>query len=89
MKITHANRFKAGDMIRAYEFKPMAGRDDCYHEGQVLDPCYKNEGYDCYLIQVTRHVFNGQSEPWSRIDHVIVPHYVSSFFEYSHRIVPI
>jgi len=26
-----------GDIIRAYDFKPMVGREDCYIEGQVME----------------------------------------------------
>ena len=25
-----------GDVIRAFDFKPMVGRDDCYVEGEVV-----------------------------------------------------
>jgi len=86
MKLSHANRFQAGDVIRAYEFQPMAGRNDCYHEGKVVEVCNREHGFDAYLIEVTRHVFDGQPESFRSGLQVIVPHLVA-FREYAHRIV--
>jgi len=88
MKISHANRFKVGDIIRAYEFQPMAGRDDCYHEGKVVETCNREHGFDAYILEVTRHVFGGQQESFRPGLQVMVPHLVA-FREYSHRIVPL
>lgn len=44
---------KNGDVIRAYDFKPMVGRPDCYVEGKVIDIGLLKCGYDAYLIEVT------------------------------------
>ena len=88
MKLSHANRFAVGTTIRAYEFQPMAGRNDCYHEGKIVDACNREHGYDAYLIEVTRHVFDGQPESFRAGLQVIVPHLVA-YREYSHRIVPV
>jgi hypothetical protein len=49
-----------GDTIRAYDFKPMLGREDCYLEGEVLDCNAVAEcGYNAYKVRVTRDVWDG------------------------------
>jgi len=82
----HANKFNTGDVIRAYEFQPMAGRNDCYHEGKVIEVSNTDHGYPGYLIQVTRHVFDAQQESFQAGLQVIVPHRVH-FREYAHRVI--
>ena len=43
-----------GDVIRAYDFKPMIGRPDAFIEGRVVD-CHNTEmGYQAYKILVTK-----------------------------------
>lgn len=46
------------DTIRAYDFKPMLGRSDCFVEGVVLDSGDVSQGYQAYKIRVTRDVFD-------------------------------
>ena len=48
------------DTIRAYDFKPMVGRTDCFVEGEVLDCGDTSRGYQAYKIRVTRDVFDGK-----------------------------
>ncbi len=48
------------DIIRAYDFKPMVGRTDCFVEGEVLDRANAEHGYQAYKIRVTRDVFDGR-----------------------------
>lgn len=48
------------DVIRAYDFKPMVGRDDCYVEGEVLEVNNMENGYQAYKIQVTKDSFSGR-----------------------------
>lgn len=48
------------DTIRAYDFKPMLGRDDCFVEGVVLDSGDTSRGYQAYKIRVTKDVFDGK-----------------------------
>jgi hypothetical protein len=88
MVLSHANRFKIGQQIRAYEFQPMAGRNDCYHEGIVLDTCNREHGYDAYLIAVTRHIFDGESISFRAGCQIVVPHLLARR-EYNHRIIAI
>ena len=50
-----------GDTIRAYDFKPMLGRSDCFVEGQVLDASAVMEsGVQAYKIRITKDVFDGR-----------------------------
>lgn len=79
---------QVGQVIRAYDFKPMAGREDCYVEGIVTK--IDNRGYDCFVITVTKDVFGGQAEPkgeHSRVGHEILVPFEVSFMEYDARIM--
>lgn len=84
----HANKFNTGDVVRAYEFQPMAGRNDCYHEGKVVETNNREHGYSAYLIEVTRHVFDGEAVPFTPGWRVVVPHAVY-FRDYAHRVLPV
>lgn len=74
-----------GDVIRAYDFKPMAGREDCFVEG-VVEQANNNEmGFTAYKITVTKDVFGG--EKGNRVGKIVfVPHEVS-FMEYAGRVL--
>lgn len=83
------------DIIRAYDFKPMVGRTDCFVEGEVLDHCDRTNGYQAYRIRVTRDVFDGREfnelaykevEKHRVGDIVFVPWKVS-FNEYQGRVI--
>ena len=50
---------KVGDVIRAYDHKPMAGREDSYVEGKVLELTNVN-GYLAFEILTTRDVWAGE-----------------------------
>jgi len=43
-----------GDTIRAYDFKPMLGREDCFIEGRVVDAHNTEMGFQAYKIVVTK-----------------------------------
>lgn len=43
-----------GDVIRAYDFKPMVGREDCFIEGEVVDRNNMDLGFQAYKIVVTK-----------------------------------
>ena len=79
------------DIIRSYDFKPMAGRNDCYVEGEVVERNAIAEcGYNAYKIRCTKDVFGGEEQPfgeYSRKDQIVfVPHRVS-FMEYAGRVM--
>lgn len=84
-----------GDVIRAYDFKPMVGRTDCFVEGEVLERSNTEHGYQAYKIRVTRDVFDGREfnelgykevEKHRVGDIVFVPWKVS-FSEFQGRII--
>lgn len=84
-----------GDVIRAYDFKPMVGRSDCFVEGKVLERGNTEQGYQAYMIRVTRDVFDGKEfnevaykevEKHRVGDIVYVPWRVS-FMEYPGRVI--
>ena len=84
------NIAKVGQTIRAYDFKPMVGRNDCFVEGVVL-AVDNSQGYKAFKIRVTKDVFDGkeftQSGYGGRVTkEVFVPMEVS-FMEYDARII--
>jgi hypothetical protein len=88
MKFT--NIAKVGDIIRAYDFKPMAGRDDAFVEGIVEEVNCTEPGYNCFKITATADKFEKYetvSDKENRVGRIVfVPHQVS-FMEYDSRII--
>ena len=81
-----------GDVIRAYDFKPMVGRDDCFIEGEVLDCADTTQGYQAYKIRVTKDHFGNdcvttKAGPDSRVGHEMFVPWRVSFMEYQGRII--
>jgi hypothetical protein len=75
-----------GDTIRAYDFKPMVGREDCFIEGEVVDAHNVEQGYQAYKIRVTRDSWS-DSEDKGRVGiEMFVPWRVS-FNEFQGRII--
>ncbi len=75
-----------GDTIRAYDFKPMLGREDCFIEGEVLDCLDTSQGYQAYKILVTRDSWS-DSEDKGRVGiEMFVPWRVS-FNEFQGRVI--
>jgi hypothetical protein len=84
------NIAKVGQTIRAYDFKPMVGRSDCFVEGKVL-AIDDSQGYKAFKIRVSKDVFDNkeftESGYGSRVTkEVFVPMEVS-FMEYDARII--
>jgi len=75
---------QVGDTIRAYDFKPMAGREDCFVEGVVTK--VDNRGYDCYVIVVTRDSWSDAEDKGRVGKEVFVPFEVS-FMEFDARVM--
>lgn len=84
---------KTGDIIRSYDFKPMAGRNDCFVEGKVIEVT-NQPGYKAFKIRVTKDVFDGKEFTeagykalGNRVgEFVFVPMQVD-FMEYDARII--
>ena len=80
------------DIIRAYDFKPMAGREDCYVEGKVITKGYNPEmGYSCFCIKATRDVFGGEDQSegtrGSRVGKLVYVPFEVDFLEHDARIM--
>jgi hypothetical protein len=83
---------KQGDVIRAYDFKPMVGRDDCYIEGRVVDAHNNENGYQAYKILVTKDHFGNdristEAGPDNRVGIEMFVPWRTSFMEYQGRII--
>jgi hypothetical protein len=75
-----------GDTIRAYDFKPMVGREDCFIEGEVIDAHSTEQGYQAYKIRVTRDSWEPEGEQGRKGIEMFVPWRVS-FSEFQGRII--
>ena len=80
---------KVGDFIRAYDFKPMIGRNDCYVEGKVVN-ISDRQGYKAFEIIGCTDVFDGKKKTGvrsSRINKIVFVPMEVDFMEYDARIV--
>ena len=75
-----------GDTIRAYDFKPMTGREDCFIEGEVIDAHSTEQGYQAYKIRVTRDSWS-DSEDKGRVGKEVFVPFEVSFMEFDARIM--
>jgi len=84
------NIAKVGQTIRAYDFKPMVGRSDCFVEGKVL-AIDDSQGYKAFRIRVTKDVFDNkeftESGYGSRVTKEVFVPFQVSFMEYDARII--
>ena len=78
-----------GDVIRGYDFKPMAGREDSFVEGEVLDSGDTTQGYQAYKIRCTRDVFGGEvlTDENSRVGKIVFVPWKTSFMDYQGRVI--
>ena len=77
---------RQGDIIRAYDFKPMVGREDCFIEGQVLDVNNTDNGYQAYKILVTKDSWSDADDK-GRLGIVMFVPWRVSFSEFQGRIM--
>ena len=88
MKFT--NIAKVGDIIRAYDFKPCAGRDDAFIEGVVIDNDNNEQGYKAFKVKVTADKFLKHETKASKDNRIglemFVPH-ETSFMEFDFRVI--
>ena len=82
--LKYANVAKVGDTIRAYDFKPMVGREDCFVEGIVKR--VDNVGYEAFVIEVTKDSWSDAEDAGRVGQEVLVPFQVS-FMEYDGRVI--
>lgn len=79
-----ANIAKVGDTIRAYDFKPMLGREDCFVEGVIKR--IDNKLYDAFVIEVTKDSWSDAEDPGRVGKEILVPFEVS-FMEFDARVM--
>ena len=84
--MTFENLAVIGDVIRAYDFKPMVGRGDCYLEGKVVAKGLTRAGFDGFTIEVTKTVFDDKVKETAVGEIGYVPFEVS-FMEYDGRVM--
>ena len=82
---------KVGDIIRAYDFKPMVGRADVFVEGVVENVNCTEPGYNCFKITVSKDFYGDEGSlprgEHSRVGRIVfVPHRVS-FMEFNGRVM--
>jgi len=79
-----------GDIIRAYDFKPCAGRDDAYIEGIVENVNSNEFGYSAFKITVTVDKFKKyetKATARNRVGQIaFVPHQ-TGFHEFDFRVI--
>jgi hypothetical protein len=81
-----------GDVIRAYDFKPMLGRDDCYIEGRVVDAHSTQLGFQSYKVVVTKDYFGSDrvtttAGPDSRVGIEMFVPWRTDFMEFQGRVI--
>ena len=76
-----------GDTIRAYDFKPMAGREDCFIEGQVIDAHSTEQGYQAYKIRVTNDSWREGADDKGRIGIEMYVPWRVDFSEFQGRVM--
>ena len=81
---------KVGDIIRAYDFKPCAGRDDAFIEGDVIDANNTEAGFLAYKVEVTAYKFKKYEttkKKTNRVGEVMYVPHQTSFMEFDFRVV--
>jgi len=79
-----------GQVIRGYDFKPMAGRGDCYVEGVVEVVNCTEKYFQAYKITATKDVFDGvdiSKEKSSRVGRIVYIPWRVDFMEYQGRVM--
>jgi hypothetical protein len=79
-----------GDIIRAYDFKPCAGRDDAFIEGVVIDANNNEQGFKAFKVKVTADKFLKFETEASKDNRIGLEMFVpmeTSFMEFDFRII--
>ena len=79
-----------GDIIRAYDFKPCAGRDDAFIEGVVIDANNNESGFSSYKVEVTVDKFKKyetKANPRNRVGAIMYVPFETSFMEFDFRVM--
>ena len=85
-KLKFEGKFKVGDVIRAYDFKPMKGRSEVYIQGKIIKAGSMIQGAKVYEIKIAND--SGETSGGRVGDIGYVPMQVS-MMEYDDRIVKV
>ena len=78
-------KVNSGDTIRAYDFKPMVGREDCFVEG-VVEKVSQEMGYSAYKITVTKDSWS-DAECKGRLGKTVFVPVEVAFMDYAGRVI--
>jgi hypothetical protein len=82
---------EVGSTIRAYDFKPMLGREDSFVEGRVTEKGLTAGGFKGFTIICTKDVFGGEvmkeGKDGSRVGQNVYIPFETSFMEYDARVI--
>jgi hypothetical protein len=82
---------KVGDVIRAYDFAPMAGRDDAYIEGVVENANCNELGFSSFKVTVIADKFIGgvktKKSKNNRIGQIMFVPHQTGFFDFDFRVI--
>ena len=89
MTMKFENTASVGDIIKAFDFKPMADRGDCYIVGEVIG--YASFDFSAFKVRVMIDVQGGKvvNDEGSRVGTVAFVPYQVSFQEYDQRVTKI
>jgi deoxycytidine triphosphate deaminase len=88
--LKHEGKAIVGDTIRAYDFKPCAGRDDAFIEGVVENANCNEPGFKCFKVTVTADKFQKyetKANKKNRIGQIVFVPFETSFMEFDYRVV--
>ena len=85
--LKHENTANVGDTIRANDFTPREGMNDCYIQGKVLEKgnC-DNRFYACYKVFVTKKIFDGKDVTDKVMDNIYYVPFEIDFDEHDTRV---
>jgi hypothetical protein len=84
------NVAKVGDIIRAYDFKPCAGRDDAFIEGVVENANCNEPGFNSFKVTVTADKFQKyetKANKKNRVGQIMFVPHQTSFMEFDFRVI--
>lgn len=84
------NVASVGDIIRAYDFAPCAGRDDAFIEGVVIDDNNTESGFKAFKVKVTADKFQKyetKASKRNRIGQYVFVPFETSFMEFDFRVI--
>ena len=82
----HENTAQIGDIIKAFDFKPMADREDIFLIGKVIDkgmimhPTYNTPMYAGFTVEII-----AERDGYTKGETAYVP-FETSFMEYDERV---